>query len=94
MKRTKWVDMNHDIAGNEITIHSLNVDWKLIAKQKLLLLEFLLSETPEEFSDVWNNANGQDLIEGIVNLMDSLQDQAADQLGEETIFGVFGVLHE
>jgi hypothetical protein len=79
--------MNHDIAENEITIHSLNIDWQLVAKQKLLLLEFLDSETPEEFADVWNNANGQDLIEGIVNLMDSLQDQAAEELGEEIIFG-------
>lgn len=87
MERTKWVDMNHDIAGNDITIHSLNIDWGLVAKQKLLLLEFLDSETPEEFADVWNNTDGQDLITGIVNLIDSLQDQAADQLGEEEIFG-------
>ena len=87
MQRTKWVDMNHDIAGNDITIHSLNIVWVLVAKQKLLLLEFLDSETPEEFADVWNNTDGQDLITGIVNLIDSLQDQAADQLGEEEIFG-------
>ena len=88
MERTKWVDMNHDIAGNDITIHALNVDWGLVAAQKLLLLDFLDSQTPEEFADVWNNANGQDLMDGIVNLIDCLQDQAADQLGEEIIFGV------
>ena len=79
--------MNHDITENEVTVHSLNVDWKLVSKQKALLLDYLDSETPEEFADVWNNANGQDLITGIVNLIDNLQDQAAEELGEEIIFG-------
>lgn len=58
----------------------------MISKQKTFLLDFLDSETPQEFADVWNNDNGQDLITGIVNLIDSLQDQAAEELGEEAIF--------
>ena len=81
--------MNHDIFQHEITRHSLNIDWGLLRKQKQLLLEFLNSESPTDFADVWNNSDGQDLVDGLVNILDYLQDQAAEQLGEEIIFEAY-----
>lgn len=78
--------MNHDLFEDEVTIHSLNVNWELVRKQKALLLDFLDSDSPQDFADCWNNAKGQDLVAGVVNLIDALQDQAAEQLGEEIIF--------
>jgi len=83
------VDMNHNITGNDITIHALNVDWGQMARSKLILLDFLDSETPKEFANVSNSNDGRDLMDGLVNLIDCLQDQAADQIGEEIIFGGF-----
>jgi len=79
--------MNTDIYKNQITIHSLNIDWNLLAKQKKLVLDFLNSESPTDFADVWNNSDGQDLMDGLLNVLDSLQDQAAEELGEEAVFG-------
>lgn len=79
--------MNHDLFEHEITIHSLNVDWELFRKQKQLLLDFLDSDSSTDFADVWNNSEGQDLMNGLMNILDYLQDQAAEELGEEAIFG-------
>ena len=81
--------MNHDLFEDEVTIHSLNVNWELVRKQKALLLDFLDSDSPQDFADCWNNAKGQDLVAGVVNLIDALQDQAAEQLGEEIIFEAY-----
>jgi hypothetical protein len=81
--------VNHAHLEHDITIHSLNLDWELVRKQKIVLLDFLDSESPEDFADCWNNSSGQDLVSGVVNLIDALQDQAAEQLGEEIIFEAY-----
>jgi len=56
------------------------VDWGLLAKQKVILCEFLLeSDIPAERLEA---------IEGIVNLIDDIQDQVADsgQVHESEVF--------
>ena len=49
----------------------LNIDWPLLREQKLSLLQMQDGMTTKE-----NN-----VIDGIINLIDSLQDYAVDELG-------------
>ena len=58
------------------------IDWKLLRKQKLHLLEIL----NDEESSI--TAEQHISIEGIVSLIDSIQDEAAEELSEEKVFGL------
>ena len=60
-----------------------NIDWKLLRKQKLHLLEILNNEESNM------TAEQHQSIEGIVALLDSLQDEAVDKYGvpEKKVFG-------
>lgn len=55
---------------------TLNVDFALLQKQKAELLK-----------QVWNDDN--DLLEGLINLIDDIQDQSVDKNGvtETEVFG-------
>jgi len=58
------------------------IDWKLLRKQKLHLLEIL----NDEESSI--TAEQHISIEGIVSLIDSIQDKAAEELSEEIVFAL------
>ena len=73
--------------GTEITMHALALDWVLLREQKLFLLKLFTKDTFDEMSEFWNNNAGQDVIDGLLGLIDTLQDQAAEQLGEVEVFG-------
>ncbi len=79
--------MNPDTSGQEITVHGLAVDWPLLRKQKLFLLGLAMADEFEAMRDVWNNNNGQEALDGVIELLDYLQDQAAEQLGDTVVFG-------
>ena len=57
-----------------------NIDWKELRQQKRHLSDILYKNghtTPQQ----------RDTLEGILNLLDCIQDKAALELGEETVFG-------
>lgn len=67
--------------SNQVTVHSLAVDWGLLNQHKIALIDSLVGKlgippTPRE----------QALL-GVINLLDDLMDQAAEQLGDEAVFG-------
>lgn len=53
------------------------VDWSLLRIQKTQLIDIVGLE-PE----------AEEMAEGLLHLIDDIQDQAAKQLGEEAIFGI------
>ena len=55
------------------------IDWKLLRKQKLHLLNILDDKklTPSRLKS----------LEGILNLIDGIQDDAVEFHGEKTVFG-------
>ena len=55
-----------------------NVDWALLRKQKLRLVEL---------ADPHSELGGDADLAGIVGLLDAIQDQAAEVLGEQAVFG-------
>jgi len=65
------------------------INWKLLRKQKLSLLEILTAE------DI-RKANHRDIltveqyesIDGIIHLIDGIQDEAVEELSEEIVFGL------
>jgi hypothetical protein len=59
----------------------------LLREQKLFLLNLPTKDTFDEMSEFWNNTNAQDAVNGLLGLIDTLQDQAAEQLGEGEVFG-------
>lgn len=58
------------------------IDWKILRQQKLHLLEIL----NDEESSI--TAEQHISIEGIVSLIDSIQDEAAEELSEEIVFAL------
>jgi hypothetical protein len=63
-----------------VVISLNNIDWSLLREQKLWLIHCI-----DVMSyDNWKTEN----IEGVLALLDSIQDQAAEILGEEIVFGV------
>jgi len=59
---------------SKILIDVGGVNWKLLRKQKVTLIKLLNRK------DV--NLKQKDHIDGVIALVDHIQDQAADQLGE------------
>ncbi len=65
----------------KIMIDLSKVDWKLLREQKYALIDLLESI-------IKRSANkNRDVTGGIINLLDDIQDQAAEQIGEEKVFG-------
>ena len=62
----------------------LHIDFDLLREQKAILTALLTSSpfTKDE------KAMADEAIEGILNLLDDIQDQAAKEYEEEAIFGV------
>lgn len=54
------------------------VNWKLLRKQKLTLIELLNRKV---------SLKEKDHIDGVLALVDHIQDHAAEQLGEVEVFG-------
>jgi len=53
------------------------IDWNLLRKQKLMLINLM-----NEFSlTYFNNQEREELGEGLINLINSIQDYAVDELG-------------
>ncbi len=74
------IESSMPIENDNLPPHVKNIDWELLKKQKLTLL------------NLYYNADlGQDAIDdidGIINMIDSLQDDAVDIYGleEDTVF--------
>ena len=66
---------------HHVTIDLSNVDWTLLRKQKLILLKTIQSITKPGLS------GRAEFLHGIMHLLDHIQDQAAETLGEEAVFG-------
>lgn len=56
------------------------IDWKLLRKQKRHLVDVLL--TTDNLMSKERRA-----IEGILNLLDCIQDEAAERLSDKVVFG-------
>ncbi len=67
-----------------MTIDLSRTDWKLLRKQKeqLVSLELLVLD-----ADNKNDQHFIEAIDGLLNWIDDIQDQAAKQLGNKKIFG-------
>ena len=64
-----------------VTIDLSNVDWSLLRKQKLTLLKTAQRRAKTGASEAAEH------LRGLVHLLDHIQDQAAEILGEEAVFG-------
>jgi len=64
-----------------ITVDLGNVDWSLLRKQKLTLLKTAQRRTKTGATEAAGH------LRGLVHLLDNIQDQAAETLGEEVVFG-------
>lgn len=56
-----------------------NMDWALLREQKLALVTMMMGGAHSE--------EEKEALEGIVSLLDTIQDDAARQLGAEAVFG-------
>ena len=63
----------------KVQLDGSNIDWELLRQQKLKLVEMLMGGRV--------SLRRTDALEGVVSLLDDLQDQAAEQLGEAAVFG-------
>lgn len=76
-----------EVSNNAQPIPSFieNMDWNLLQQQKLTLLHIIDNKTLTNISDVICND-----IDGIVHLIDSIQDYAVDVAGidNEIVFGI------
>ena len=64
-----------------IDVNMSNVDWRLLRKQKLALLEDINEQSAH------GRRRRVNLLRGILHLLDDLQDQAAETAGARAIFG-------
>jgi len=70
--------------AQRVVIDMSRVDWELLRRQKTLLVE--LAGSPEHVT----TRRDREAIEGIINLLDHIQDETAIALGERTVFGKNG----
>ena len=63
----------------------MNIDWALLRQQKIHLLEVI-----EYLGDTEMTPTHKDSLEGIVHLIDSIQDSAVDEEGydEDEVFAL------
>ncbi len=66
---------------NDVLVILRNVDWVALRRQKETLVGLV------NVSNVPPNAAEVDDLEGVLGLLDHIQDQAAKVLGEECVFG-------
>lgn len=65
-----------------VTVDLSKTDWKLLREQKATVLNLI------EFDEFPNLRVGfKGTLQGIVNWIDNIQDQAAETLGEKKVFG-------
>ena len=64
-----------------VTVDLSHVDWSLLRKQKLTLFRTAMRRTKTGAPET------ADHLRGLVHLLDHIQDQAAETLGEEVVFG-------
>jgi len=74
---------------------NLKVNWELLRRQKLALLRAItdLVFLPSPGTTAKGSAKlqrNQNLLRGIVHLIDDIQDQAAETIGEKKVFGRLG----
>ncbi len=63
--------------GNQaVNLMAMTIDWALLREQKQMLFE-LMRDSPGDAR----------LLDGLLTLLDEIQDLAAQQLGKETVFG-------
>ena len=74
--------MSKTIKGEQMSKTIKGIDWKLLRKQKLHLLEIL------DYDESSVTAEQHQSIEGIVAMIDGIQDEAAKELSEEVVFGL------
>jgi hypothetical protein len=58
-----------------------NIDWEALVDQKIALLKVLSNRS------IGYDEGQTDPLEGILHLIDAVQDAAAEVLGEEAVFG-------
>lgn len=75
-----YVTLGDDL---EVPVVLRNVDWVALRQQKETLVR-LASEGAISSGEA-------ECLDGVVHLLDHLQDQAAEVLGEECVFGTYGV---
>ena len=59
------------------------IDWKLLREQKMHLLSAI--DNASNYGDGGNEYQG---LLGILHLIDAIQDEMAEDLGEEAVFGL------
>jgi hypothetical protein len=66
-----------------VNVDLTKTDWALLRKQKqnLLDLDFVRANGKKP------RVKETDLLDGLLNFIDCIQDEAAEQIGEETVFG-------
>ena len=57
-----------------------HVDWKLLREQKRCLVDVVNDRAIV-------TATQKEMLEGLINLLDAIQDEATEELSEETVFG-------
>ena len=70
-----------NLAGGTVTVELDNVDWKMLRKQKETLLETITNPR------ITLSDKAREDLTGILHLLDLVQDQAAEHLGEQTVYG-------
>lgn len=67
--------------------YQLDLDWRLLAKQKKFLLELIDADqkVPSGLTSFGPYASGDHPVEGIVEMLDAIQDQAAE-MGEPVVW--------
>lgn len=61
-----------------VTVTIKNVDWELLREQKESLFQELLKMRP---------GKRRDSLDGIVHFLDHVQDQVAEVIGKDQVFG-------
>jgi hypothetical protein len=72
------------MGGNMVTIKLGNVSWGILREQKKLLISLQGTGTVSQSLH----------YTGLVNLLDEIQDQAAEQVGPHVVFGFDAESHE
>ena len=81
-RHKKGSRMDAAIKGRKkISIDLGNVDWKMLRRQKESLLRAI------GIADVQTNKKFQEDLQGLLHLLDYVQDQAAKRIGEHAVFG-------
>ena len=69
------------VASSPISVNLGIIDWSLLQRQKTQLLAL-----QDRMGDIGEKEKAE-ALEGIVSLLDHIQDEAAKQLGSKEVFG-------